>query len=191
MKKTLGRILAVLLAMAMLIPMGGALASATEGYKVGDIIEYGTYPQTDVTKSLGGVCTALRLKVLKSDTAGSEIAVVSSESTIAIRDYVPKKTVDYRTTLTFTAEVTDPVAGAVIHWFVNGEDKGVGETYVAKDVSGSFTVQAKYVLNGNTLAESETESVNVRAGFAARIVAFTLAIVGKLAKIVQIFSRAK
>ena len=59
MKKNLKRSLAVLLAVFMLFPAVGLFASAEDRvYSVGDIIEYGAYPQTDVTETLGSILNA-------------------------------------------------------------------------------------------------------------------------------------
>ena len=102
------------------------------------------------------------------------------DPSVAIRDFVPEKTVGYRETLTFAADVTNAVDGAEVHWFINGEDAGTGETYTTTEVTKDFTVQAKYMKDGAVLAESETETVNVKSGFVDRLVAFFRILFGKL-----------
>ena len=102
------------------------------------------------------------------------------DPSVAIRDFVPEKTVGYRETLTFAADVTNAVDGAEVHWFINGEDVGTGETYTTAEVTKDFTVQAKYMKDGAVLAESETETVNVKSGFVDRLVAFFRILFGKL-----------
>ena len=105
---------------------------------------------------------------------------------IKIHDYTSSRTVDYRTTITFlTPVVENPVEGAKIHWFVDGQDKGASDTYTVKEAKKDFTVQAKYVKDGKVLAESEIESIKVNAGFFARLKAFFRALFGRLPKVVQ------
>lgn len=104
---------------------------------------------------------------------------------IAIKNYTANKTVDYRTTITFSADVTNPVDGAAVHWFVNGQDMGTADTYTEKESKATYTVQAKYMKDGAVLAESETETVNVKTGFFAMLKAFFRALFGRLPKQVQ------
>ena len=107
--------------------------------------------------------------------------------TVAIRGFTAERTVDYRATITFTATVTNPVAGGEVHWFIDGRDAGTGETFTKKDVRESFTVQAKYVADGSAAAETGTETVKVASGFFAKLKAFFRALFGKLPKIAQAY----
>lgn len=105
---------------------------------------------------------------------------------IKIHNYTANKTVDYRTTITFSADdIQNPVSGAQIHWLINGQDKGTSDTYTEKEAKKDFTVQAKYMKDGKVLAESEIETVKVNAGFFARLKAFFRALFGRLPKVVQ------
>lgn len=105
---------------------------------------------------------------------------------IKIHNYTASKTIDYRTTITFSVDpVQNPVDGASIHWFIDGQDKGASDTYTVKEAKQKFTVQAKYVKDSKAIAESETETVNVNAGFFARLKAFFRALFGRLPKVVQ------
>ena len=104
---------------------------------------------------------------------------------IKIHNYTSSRTVDYRTTLTFTAEVTNTAPDASVHWFINGQDKGASDTYTEKEAKATFTVQAKYMKGTTVLAESETETVNVKTSFFAKLVAFFRALFGRLPKVVQ------
>ena len=104
---------------------------------------------------------------------------------VAIRSYAQSKTVDYRTTITFSADVTNPVDGAAVYWFINGQDKGAADTYTEKEAKATYTVQTKYIKDGTVLAESETETVNVKTGFFAKLKAFFRALFGRLPKQVQ------
>ena len=105
---------------------------------------------------------------------------------ITIHNYTPSRTVDYRTTITFSVdEIQNPVDGASVHWFINGQDKGASDTYTVKEAKATYTVQAKYMKDGDVLAESEIETVNVKTGFFARLKAFFRALFGRLPKVVQ------
>ena len=105
---------------------------------------------------------------------------------IRIHNYTTNKTIDYRTSITFsTDEIQNPVSGAQIHWFIDGQDKGVADTYTMKEAKKDFTVQAKYVKDGKVLAESEIETVKINAGFFARLKAFFRALFSRLPKVVQ------
>ena len=104
---------------------------------------------------------------------------------ITIRNYTAEKTVDYRTTITFTADVQNAGDGGSVHWYMNGKDSGTGETFTMHEVKASFNIQARYVKDGATLAESETETIHVKTGFFARLKAFFRALFGSLPKQVQ------
>ena len=104
---------------------------------------------------------------------------------IDIKNFTANKTIDYRTTITFTAAVANPVDGAAVHWFVDGADAGTGETYTVKEAKKNFSVQAKYVKGSETLAESGVETVKVNSGFFAKLKAFFRGLFGKLPVIVQ------
>jgi len=93
--------------------------------------------------------------------------------------------VDYRATITFTAEVKNAVEGAEVHWIIDGKDAGMGDTFTVKESKTSFSVQAKYIKDGNDLAESDIENANVKTGFFARLLAFFRALFGRLPKVVQ------
>lgn len=104
---------------------------------------------------------------------------------INIRNFVKTKTVDYRTTLTLTAEVENPVSGAQVHWFVDGKEAGKGETLTLVQLRKDANVQAKYIQGGTILAETEIETVKVKSGFFAKLIAFFLGLFGNLPKIAQ------
>ena len=104
---------------------------------------------------------------------------------IFIRNYKGETTVDYRTTITFAAEVPKPIDGAEIHWFVDGKDVGTGDTYTVKEAKKNFTVQAKYMDGDKVLAESEVETVKVTTGFFDKLIAFFRALFKKLPVLTQ------
>ena len=105
---------------------------------------------------------------------------------IKIHNYTSSRTVDYRTTITFSVdEIQNPVDGASVHWFINGQDKGASDTYTEKEAKATYTVQAKYMKGNTIIAESEVETVNVKTGFFAKLKAFFRALFGRLPKVVQ------
>ena len=106
---------------------------------------------------------------------------------ITIRNYVENRTVDYRTTVTFAAEVASPIAGGEIHWFVDGKDVGTGDSYTVKEAKKSYTLVAKYMQDGAVLAESEIETVTVKNGFFDKLKAFFRALFKKLPVLAQAF----
>ncbi len=118
---------------------------------------------------------------------GIEFRVCKGHDPIAIQNFVPSRTVDFCTTLQFTAVVNDLPEGAEVHWFIDGKDAAEGETYTAKNVKKAFTVQAKTIKDGQTLAESETEKVNVKNSIFDMIVAFFRWILRKLPIVEQAY----
>ncbi|MCR4615410.1 MAG: bacterial Ig-like domain-containing protein, partial [Clostridiales bacterium] len=110
---------------------------------------------------------------------------VNPEPTVNIRNFTANKTVDYKATVTFTAEVKNAVSGAAVHWFVDGKDACTGDKYTVTKAKKSYTVQVKYIKDGKVLAESGVESVDVKTGFFAKLTAFFRSIFGALPKVVQ------
>ena len=106
--------------------------------------------------------------------------------TIAIKNYAETKKIDYRTTITFSAQ-TKNAAGMEVHWFVNGEDYATGNDCTIKDAKKSFTIQAKLMLRDVKMAESAIENVKVNSGIFARLIAFFRSIFGGLPTVTQGF----
>ena len=107
-------------------------------------------------------------------------------STIKIQNYTATKSVDYKTTITFTAIVTDAPKGATIQWFVNDKKAEKGETCTVNQATADYTVQCKLIgSDGSVLAESEVETVKVNTGFFAKLVAFFKGLFGNLPVITQ------
>ena len=127
------------------------------------------------------------------EEAGSETEIVTAfkiinaptQSSVSIKNYTSSKTVDYRATVTFTAEVKNAVDGAKVCWFVDGQNKGSGDTYTVKEATKDYTVQVKYMRGSKVLAESEIETVKVNSGIFAKLIAFFRSLFGKLPVIVQ------
>lgn len=89
-----------------------------------------------------------------------------------IKNFVASRTVDYKTTITFTADIENAVEGEETVWFVNGKEVGKGNTYTVGKATENFTVQCKTKdIRGNVI-ESEIETVKVKNGFFDRFIAF-------------------
>lgn len=136
----------------------------------------------------------LRITKNVAETIEPDSFVVSNspDPVIRIHNYAASRTIDYRTTITFSAdEIQNPVPDAQIYWFINGQHKGTGNAYTEYDTRNDFTVQAKYLKDGIVLAESETETVKVNTGFFARLKAFFRALFGRLPNVVQEYCGAE
>ena len=114
-----------------------------------------------------------------------------ADPVIGIRNYTAAKTVDYKATITFTAEVKNAVSGAAVHWFIDGQDKGTGDSCTESKITNSFTVQAKYMKNGKILSESGVEKINVKTGFFAKLLAFFRSIFDALPRLAQGYAGAE
>ena len=102
-------------------------------------------------------------------------------TSISINNYVNVRTVDYKTTITFTALTDSMPEGAKIVWYKDSQRAGTGEKFTVTDAREAFTVQAKIVdESGNVLNASETELVKVKTDFFSKIIAFFRMLFGKL-----------
>ena len=107
-------------------------------------------------------------------------------TSISINKYVNVRTVDYKTTITFTALTDSMPEGARVVWYKDGQRARTGESFTVKEAKEAFTVQAKIVdKSGNTLDSTETELVKVKADFFSRIIAFFRMLFGKLPVVEQ------
>ncbi|MBR6939365.1 MAG: InlB B-repeat-containing protein, partial [Clostridia bacterium] len=100
---------------------------------------------------------------------------------VDIRNFAYTCTVDYRTTITFTAITKDMPKDVAVVWYIDGQKFGEGEEFTVKEAKEAFTVQAKIVdENGNVLNATETELIKVKTDFFSRIIAFFRMLFGKL-----------
>ena len=106
--------------------------------------------------------------------------------TVSIQNYRANRSEAYKTTITFTAVVTDAPADAQVHWFVDGKDTGVtGEKYTNSQATASYSVQAKLMQSDTILAESKTEKVEINSGLFARLIAIFRQLFSRLPVISQ------
>lgn len=113
--------------------------------------------------------------IIETDSFGPFILLTEViETTISINGYTPERTEDYKTTMRFSATATLPPDGAEIHWFIDGVDRGTGESFSVRRAKESYTVQVKLIdgYDGEIFAESETENVYIHTGFWAKVLAF-------------------
>lgn len=105
---------------------------------------------------------------------------------IGIRNYQAERKVDFKTTITFTAEYDSGIPGAQVIWYgENGNVIARGNSCTVSNATRSFTVQAKLILDGETLSETEVEKVNVDTSFFAKLIAFFKGLFGTLPKVNQ------
>ena len=106
--------------------------------------------------------------------------------TVWIDRYEEVITVDYRTTITFSATASNLPQGAQVQWLVNEDYAGSGPSCTVKEARADFRIQAIVVdTYGNIRARSGVETVKVNHGFFARLVAFFRGLFGKLPVITQ------
>jgi uncharacterized repeat protein (TIGR02543 family) len=107
--------------------------------------------------------------------------------TVAIRNFVAERNIDYRSTIVFHAVTANMTDGYTIRWLYNGQLSGaIGETARLTEARENFTIQAIIVdSSGKTVARSGEETVYVYSGLFDRIIAFFLSIFGGLPYIDQ------
>ncbi len=78
--------------------------------------------------------------------------------------------IGYKEDKTFTANAEELPEGAEIHWFVNGEDVGAGESYTVEKPTEDYVVQAVVIdQDGNAIGKSEKQTVKVKNCFFYRL----------------------
>ncbi len=100
---------------------------------------------------------------------------------IGIQGFEYSRTVDYRTTITFTAITGNMPKDAAVVWYKDGEKAGTGDIFTVSQAKDAFTVQAKIVdESGNILSSSETELIKVKTDFFSKIIAFLKSVIDVL-----------
>lgn len=98
---------------------------------------------------------------------------------IEIKNYKSSVSVSYRTTCTFTYTGSLP-SGTTVQWYVNGQNRGGGNSVTVSQAKSDFTVKCVAVNNGKIIAESQTQTVRVDTGFFAKLVAWFKSLFGSL-----------
>ncbi len=130
---------------------------------------------------LPGIPETMPAKDLSFYAVFDEIQELVITPYVSIKNYTNVSTVDYKTTITFTA-VTDSIPeGAQVIWCKNGHKVAEGEKYTVKEAIEAFNVQVRLIdESGNVLGSSETELVKVKTDFFSKIIAFFRMIFGRL-----------
>ena len=174
---------------------GGSVNTSSKTVTVGGT--YGSLPTPTrdgytfdgwYTSESGGSKVTASTKVSKSTshTLYAHWTKVEVNVNVAIANYAPDITVAYKTTITFRSSVSNMPNGASVHWYVDGADKGTGNSYTVNQAKNSYNIQCKVLdSSGRILGESETERVNVKASIFAKVIAFFRMIFGMLPVLTQ------
>ena len=115
---------------------------------------------------------------------------------ISINNNPGSVTIKYGETLKLSANVTIDIADTYIFWYVDGVKKGEGETFNITFESGTKTVEAKIVdFEGEVLRDgfgneiSDSQKINMKAGFFQKLVSFFKNIFGMSRIVVQCLYR--
>ena len=110
----------------------------------------------------------------------------NSKSSKGISNYTSVREEAYKTTITFNSGYDSIPSGTVVHWFIDGKDRGTGKKYTVEKATDDYTVQTKLIDNeSNVLAESEIETVKIKSSFFAKLIAFFRQLFNKLPVIEQ------
>ena len=103
----------------------------------------------------------------------------SAIPTVAIRNNPGNKTVNYGDGIFFRAVTTDLPSDAQIKWYVNGAEKATGELFSYSDIKSNSTVTVKLtnadgtpIKNADGEEISDSETINVKAGFFQKLASF-------------------
>ncbi len=103
----------------------------------------------------------------------NKIEIETNNCSINIIGFKNTSEIKYRTSVTYHCNYTALPNGASIHWFLNNDDCGPGETLTVTNAKESYSIQVKILgKDGGILAESKTETVKVRNGFFDKIIWF-------------------
>lgn len=89
------------------------------------------------------------------------------------------KVVDYKSTITFHAEVKNDVGNEVV-WYVNEKKVGTGSSYTVSKATSDYTIYCTTKDADGKGIKSEKETIKVNTGFFNKIVAFFKGLFGKL-----------
>ena len=121
----------------------------------------------------------------ENDKSSSSSSSTVNKTSSEIKGYKQRASVSYKTTCTFSCVNKNLPSNAEIQWYVNGKYSKSGNSYTVVKATADFTLQCKAVQNGNIIAESQTEKIDVDTGFISRFIAFFKEIFGKLPSYTQ------
>lgn len=126
-----------------------------------------------VCETQNGVVPAMRLAVIKTDISGIESNNPPSDDipeTNIIKNNPAnnQKTYDYKTTVTFTANVP---SGGSVQWYIDGKKAGTDSTLTVKDSKNSYTVTV-VVTDKNGNQTMDEEKVTIKNSFFDKLIWF-------------------
>ena len=89
--------------------------------------------------------------------------------------------VDYLTTVNFSCQVENPVEGATVHWYIDGNEYAEGKTCSVKEVKNNFMISVKLVAeDGTVLQKTDEQIIKVKNGFFDKLLGFFRKLFGTL-----------
>lgn len=138
----------------------------------------------DATLTADGTKTSKCKNCDETKTISAEGTKLKTKIAIANMSKYNGKALDYKSTITFRAEVEN-TAGNEIVWYVNGSRAGTGETFTVNKAENGFSIYcATKDVDGNDVT-SETETIKINNNFFAKIIAFFKGLFGSLPVITQ------
>ncbi len=139
-----------------------------------------TEPTTEsTTKSTTTPTSKPEITTSATTTTATTTTKPVVNANIEIRNYKNSVSVSYRTTCTFTYTGSLP-SGTTVQWYINGQNRGTGNSVTVSQAKSDFTVKCVAVNNGKIIAESQTQTVHVDTGFFAKLVAWFKSLFGSL-----------
>ena len=110
----------------------------------------------------------------------------AKQPAVDLRNYVSSRKVGYGVSAVFAAEAVNVPPDATVVWYLNGEERGFGESFTVPAAYADYTVQVRLVGgDGAALAASGVETVQVRQGFFSRMLAFFRNLIGIVRVVTQ------
>ncbi|MBR0120526.1 MAG: InlB B-repeat-containing protein, partial [Clostridia bacterium] len=160
-------------------PQGGTVSPASKVIEAGK--PYGTLPVPTRPGYVfeGWVRSATSHSFVNASTSAGTAnhtlyAVWTQAAAVKIRGYVASRKVDFRTTITFTAQPENAPANVEFYWYVNGERQGDNQQSITLgEVRDDFEIQVLMRTADNDIfVYSEKEKVEVKKGFFDKFTAF-------------------
>lgn len=111
--------------------------------------------------------------------------LISPSISIKNSEKYNNKSIDYKSTIIFTAEAINAPENAEIHWFVNSVAVGKGETYTYAKATDDFNIQVKLIVDNEIVSASTIEKIYVRNTLLDMFFAFVKCLFGMLPSLIQ------